>query len=103
MWILWIVLSNISVTYLEWAYRTAKYDGFFTSLPYIIVPILFTQLGLFYGFRQAPSLFLCAAVFTTINTLMRIATVIYIGEKMLLINWIGVGVLFLGVLLLKVK
>lgn len=103
MWILWIVLSNISVTYLEWAYRTAKYPEFFTSLPYIIIPILCTQLGLFYGFRQAPSLFLCAAVFTTINTLMRVATVIYLGEKMLLINWLGVAVLFAGVMMLKVK
>ena len=103
MWILWIVLSNVSVTYLEWVYRTAKYTSFTESLPYIILPILVTQLGLFYGFRNAPSLFLCAAVFTTINTLLRVATVLYIGEKMLLVNWLGVVLLFLGVMLLKVR
>lgn len=103
MWILWIVLSNVSVTYLEWAYRTAKYASFTESLPYIIVPILVTQLGLFYGFRNAPSLFLCAAVFTTINTLLRVATVLYIGERMLAVNWLGVALLFVGVLLLKVR
>jgi drug/metabolite transporter (DMT)-like permease len=101
MWVLWIVLSNVSVTYLEWAYRTAKYPSFIESLPHIIVPILVTQVGLFYGFRQAPSMFLCAAVFTTINTVLRVATVLYLGEKMLLVNWIGVGLLFIGVVLLK--
>lgn len=101
MWILWIVLSNVSVTYLEWVYRTGKYPSFIESLPYIILPILVTQLGLFYGFKQAPSLFLCAAVFTTINTVLRVATVLYIGEQMQPINWLGVMFLFIGVVLLK--
>lgn len=103
MWILWIVLSNVSVTYLEWVYRTSKYESFISSLPYIIIPILITQLGLFYGFRQAPNLLLCAAVFTTINTILRISTVLYIGEQMLTVNWIGVALLFVGVMLIKIK
>jgi hypothetical protein len=103
MWIFWIVLSNVSVTYLEWAYRTARYPEFFGALPYIIFPILITQMGLFYGFRNAPSFFLCAAVFTTINTVFRIAMAMYIGERMLAVNWFGVLFLFVGVLLIKVR
>lgn len=102
-WLLWIILANVSVLYLEWAYRVAKYPDFVQALPYIALPVLFTQLGLFYGFRLAPSLFLGATAFTLINTLARVCVVLYIGEKMLPVNWIGVLFVCVGVLLLKIK
>jgi uncharacterized membrane protein len=102
-WVCWILIANASVLYLEWAYRIAKYPSFWQALPYVAIPVLTTQLGLFYGFRQAPNLFLCAATFTVINTVSRVATVIYIGEKMSLANWAGVVFLLIGVILLKLK
>ena len=102
-WFLWIVLSNIGIAIIEFIYRTSRYNSFIEALPYIIVPILIGQVGLFYGFRAAPSLLLAGAVFTAINVSIRVCTSLYVGESLNLYNWAGVILLFTATVLLKLK
>ncbi len=102
-WLMWIVLSNIGIFWIEYVYRTGKYDSFFVALPYLVVPILTSQLGLFYGFRYAPTLFLAGAMFTLINVFLRIINTFRIGEGLNGYNWLGVLFLCVSVILLKMK
>lgn len=102
-WLAWIALSNTGIFWLEYCYRTGKYDGFVQALPYIIVPMFLGQVGLFYGFRTAPSLLIAGAVFTVINVALRVTNTYIIGESINYINWIGVVLLVLATILLKVK
>lgn len=103
MWILWILLANAGIMWLEYVYQTATYSSFLTALPYIVVPILVGQVGLFYGFRSAPNLFFAGAVFTLVNVGLRIINTYIIGESLNWYNIAGVGCLVLSTILLKVK
>lgn len=102
-WIAWIALSNTGIWWLEYCYRTGKYDSFVSALPYIIVPIIIGQVGLFYGFRSAPNLLIAGAVFTVINVALRVTNTYLIGESINYYNWLGVVLLLVATLLLKVK
>ena len=102
-WLAWIALSNTGIWWLEYCYRTGKYENFVVALPYIIVPMMMGQVGLFYGFRGAPNLLIAGAVFTVINVGLRVVNTYLIGESINYINWIGVVLLVLATVLLKVK
>jgi len=102
-WICWIVVSNIGIFWIEYAYRSSKYDSFIEAIPYIAVPVLISQAGLFYGFRAAPSLFLCGAVFTLMNVALRVINAFRLGEAPNIYNWCGIAMLCVAVILLKVK
>lgn len=102
-WIAYLFIANCAIAFVEYTYRVGQYQSFFVALPYIIIPILVGQYGLFYGFKLSPSLFLSAGVFTLINVGFRIAITYYIGEHLNLYNWIGVVLLSTSVILLKVK
>lgn len=102
-WLLWLLLANVAIAFVEWSYRVARYSTFLDALPYTIIPILIGQIGLFHGFRGASSLFVAAAVFTLCNVLLRVFVTYYIGETLNIANWCGVVLLVVAVLLLKVK
>lgn len=102
-WIARVVVANVGIFWIEHAYRAAKYASFFHALPYIALPVLVSQAGLFYGFRQAPSLFLCGAVFTLINVALRVVNAFRLGEVPNAYNWAGILALVAAVILLKVK
>jgi hypothetical protein len=102
-WFLWVLLSNGGIMWLEYQYRNGTYNHFFPALPYIFIPILMGQVGLFYGFRGAPNLLLAGATFTVINVALRIVNSYLLGEAPNLYNWTGVVLLVIATLLLKVK
>lgn len=102
-WLLWLLLANGGIMWLEYQYRAGHYVSFLSALPYIILPILCGQVGLFYGFRGAPSIFLAGAVFTIVNVALRTINSFLLGEIPNLYNWLGIALLVVSTLLLKVK
>lgn len=102
-WLLWILVSNVGIFWTEYVYRVGKYDSFIVALPYMLVPILMGQIGLFYGFRHAPTLFIAGATFTVVNVFLRIINTYRLGEGLNLYNWLGVLLLCVSVILLKIK
>lgn len=91
-WLLGILVSNISIALLEWIYRTNRFNSFFHALPYIIVPIIVGQLGLFYAFRSggAKTLIYAGIVFTTLNILFRVVnTLAFIKEPVPVYTWLA--------------
>lgn len=102
-WIFWLFVSNAGIFWLEYVYRSARYGGFFESLPYITLPVLVSQMGLFYCFRDAPSLFFAGAVFTLSNVILRIVNTYLLGEHLSPINWFGVALLVIATVLIKLK
>lgn len=102
-WVMWIMMSNVGIFWLEYCYRVGKYGNFVQALPYIIVPMMIGQAGLFYGFRTAPTLLLAGAVFTVVNVFLRITNSYILGEHLNHYNWFGVVLLLAGTFLLKVK
>lgn len=102
-WIVWLLLSNVCIAYIEYTYRAGQYTSFLAALPYIALPVLLSQLGLFKGFHAAPSLFVAGAVFSLINVLFRVVNVFILGEAMNYWNWLGVLCMATSVVLLKIK
>ena len=102
-WLLWLVLASVSATGVEYTYRAASFNSFIEAVPYLCIPIACVQFGLFYGFRSAPSLFLASSVFTLFCVILRVGSSCYLGESLSWINWIGVVLLVVSVILLRVK
>ena len=102
-WLPWLVLASVSATGVEYTYMAASFSSFLEAVPYLCIPIVCVQLGLFYGFRSAPSLFLASSVFTLFCVILRVGSSYYLGESLSWINWIGVVLLAVSVTLLKVK
>lgn len=102
-WILWLCLSNIMIMLLEYLYRAGHYSSFLNALPYIIIPVLISQCGLFYGFRGASSIFIAGATFTLINVLLRVVNSYILHEPPNNYNWLGLVLLIVSIFLLKVK
>jgi len=103
MWILWLLVANLAIMWLEFAYRAGTYNSFFLALPYTIVPILLGQIGLYYAFRLAPSLLVAGAAFTLINVALRVINTYRLGEVINGYNWLGILFLIVSMFLLKVK
>lgn len=103
MWILWLLVANGAIMWLEFAYRAGTYNSFITALPYTIVPILLGQCGLYYAFRLAPSLLIAGAAFTLVNVALRVINTYRLGETINMYNWLGIMFLIVSMFLLKVK
>ncbi len=103
MWIVWLLVANASVFWLEYIYRSAKYGSFFDALPYIIVPVLVSQLGLYQGFRYAPSLILAGIVFTLVNVILRMVNVVRLGEHLGLYQVLALLLMVVASILAKMK
>lgn len=81
-WWQWLVLSNVAIAVVEYLYRKGVYDSFLQSVPIIIVPVLVGQVGLFYGFRSAPSLIVAGITFSVVNSLLRMGNTLVLGERL---------------------
>ena len=102
-WIYWLLLANGSIMFLEYVYRTGWVASFFSGLHILVIPIMLGQLGLFYGFRLSPSLFLAGAVFTTMNLVLRSFNVIYLKETFGIYQILGLAFMVIATLLFKIK
>lgn len=102
-YIFWLLFANAGIMWLEYSYRSGSYASFWVALPYIIIPIMVGQIGLFYGFRGAPNLFFAGALFTLINVGLRIVNSFILGEIPNAWNWLGVALMIVSLFLLKVK
>ena len=102
-WLCWIVLSNLGIFWIEYVYRSGKYDSFMEALPFICVPVFVSQMGLFYGFRGASSLFMAGAAFTLINTALRLVNAMRLGETLNTYNYAGIVLLLVATFLIKMK
>ena len=102
-WIAWLLVSNASIFWLEHAYRSSRYDSFFQALPYIIVPVVISQAGLFYSFRLGPSLIIVGIAFTIINVLLRMINVIRLGEHLGLYQVLALLLMVVAAWLSKMK
>ena len=102
-WIAWVFVANIGVFFVEYIYRSAKFSSFLVAFPYIAVPILLCQIGLFYGFKSAPSLFYAGAIFTVINVGFRLVNSFVLGETLNTYNYIGIALLLIATILIKIK
>lgn len=103
MWLFWIALANGAIMWLEHVYRNGSYTSFWQAIPYIIVPVIIGQWGLFNGFRNAPNLLLAGAAFTLMNVLLRIVNSYLLGEQPNAYQYAGVVLLITATFLLKVK
>lgn len=103
MWWLWLLLANGAIFYVEHTYRLGKHESFFHAFPEIVFPIMVAQIGLFYGFRYAPSLFFAGALFTLLNVALRVVNTFRLGEHLNVYNWVGVLLLIVATVLLKIK
>lgn len=101
-WILWLLIANGGIFFLEWAYRTAYFTNFWSSLYILIIPILMGQLGLFYGFKYAPSLFIAGTVFTLTNILLRIINSLILGEAVGVQQIVALLLVILATVILKI-
>ena len=101
-WVAWSLVANVAIIGLEYMYRMVDYRSFWDGLPHFVLPILATQLALYYMFKDAPSYLLAWAAFTVGNTVLRLmSNHWFIGDKM---NWMimaGVSVIVLGTFLIK--
>lgn len=103
MYIIWLLVANAGIFWLEYVYRNATYESFIGASPYIVAPIILSQVGLFYGFRLAPSILLAGAMFTVVNVSLRVVNTYRLGEYINGWNWLGVALLIVATFLLKVK
>lgn len=103
MYLLWLLVANAGIFWIEHVYRAGKYASFIEALPFIAIPILMGQVGLFYGFRQAPSLLFAGALFTLMNVMLRLVNTYRLGETLNYYNWLGVALLVASTILLKIK
>lgn len=88
---------------LEYIYRTGWITGFWSHLHILAIPILLGQVGLFYGFRLAPSLFLAGAVFTLMNLVLRSVNVLVMKETFGLYQILGLVFMVIATLIFKMK
>ena len=88
---------------LEYVYRIGWATSFWGSLHILIIPIMLGQLGLFYGFRLAPSLFLAGAVFSLMNLVLRSINVIVLKETFGWYQVVALILMVIATLLFKMK
>ena len=96
MWIVWILSACGAIFFLEYIYRVGHYDSFWKALPYLIVPMLIGQMGLFYGYRLAPSFLLASVIFTLINQGTRPINISLAGEHLSIYGWLAILCVVIG-------
>lgn len=98
-----MIVANGAVAITERIYRTGAFDTFWQGLPYLAVPILVAQMGLFAGFKGAPSLMYAGVVFSIMNVALRVINSYSIGESLNVYAWVGVVCLVASAILFRVK
>ena len=99
----WLLIANGGIFWLEQCYRNGHYGTFLQALPYIILPILLGQWGLYNGFLLAPSIFTAGIMFTVVNQVLRIINALILGETVSLYQVTGVVLMIVASLIVKMK
>lgn len=99
----WLIAAALAISVVEYFYKLEKYSSFVEVIPFVIVPIVIGQVCLYYGFRNAPSLFIAGAFFSLAAILLRIVNTYWLGGNINLYNWCGIVLLFVSLMLLKIK
>lgn len=102
-WVIWLLVANFSIAFIEYIYRVNKFDDFLQALPSLFLPILIAQMGLFYGYKLAPSLLMAGAVFTLMNMILRVGNVFILGERFGWTEFFAVLLMVGAIFLLKIK
>lgn len=81
-WWGWTLIANASITAVEFLNRTRGWSSPLEALPKTLPLIVIAQVGIFAGWRYAPSLMVAWATFFVGNTLMRLASAHFlVGEE----------------------
>lgn len=99
----WLLLANGGIFWLERVYRIGQYGSFWQALPFIILPILLGQLGLYNGFHTAPSIFVAGIMFTVVNQVLRIVNALILGETVTIYQVVGITLTIIASYVVKLK
>ncbi len=104
-WYVWILMANASIFFVENMYRSSRFESFWAAIPWITVPIVLGQIGLFYGFRAggASTLLQAAILFSMVNLVLRVANTVILGEPL---GWkmaVAVGLMGVSAILVSLK
>lgn len=102
-WYQGAIIASCGITAIEYMNRTQGFTSFLGALPWTWPLILFAQWGLFYCWRDAPNNMLVGwAVFFTVNTVLRMGNVLYVGEPVSPWVWLGTGLILAGAAVTRV-
>ncbi len=79
-WMVWAVIANGAIQWVEYANRHYGDDGWVSLLPMTIPFIIVAQYGLFRAFHDAPHWMVAWAFFTIGNSLLRLVLVKLTGQ-----------------------
>lgn len=100
-WWAWGLLANACVALNEYVARAGT-TSFLQSLWYMWPFYVLLQLGIFYGWRGAPSMMLAWAVFTVTNSAFRLVNVTWaVGEPPSATTLAGVALMVMGAYAIK--
>lgn len=96
-WWLWGLVANLAIGVVEYVNRTGGYSSFWAALPVTAAPLVLAQIGLFYCWKDAPSMMMGWAVFTLGNVVIRLLSVRFlVGETLSPLVLLGVVLIVLG-------
>lgn len=103
MYIFYALLAALGITWLEYAYSSEFYTGFWRSLHVILIPVLFSQWALSEMFRLAPNLAMAAAAFSLTVNILRLPNMYFLGQELSWNNMAAIGCLVLAVFFANFK
>lgn len=80
-WVLYSLLANACIMWVEYANRHLAGDTFMTALKFTLLPIIVAQFGLYKAFNGAPHLLAAWLVFSIGNTAMRLGMVHFLTRE----------------------
>lgn len=100
-WWLASLVANGFIFALERINRSGGFESFSAAIVYTGPLVIAAQWGLFYAWRDAPSLMAAWAFFTVGNLVLRIANSYTIGEPLNLGTWVGLSLMVLGMMMVR--
>lgn len=102
-WWVWGLLANIAIMVIEWLNRSGGFASYFHALRFTLPLIFVAQMGLFYAWRDAPTMMLAWAAFTLGNTVLRLVNTTWmVGEIPSLSTLFGVALITAGAYCVKI-
>ncbi len=102
-WLVWSVVSSLCAVTIETINRIGGHATFWHALVYTGPLIVLLQAGIFYSWRNAPSMMLAWVTFSACTLVFRLLSLYFIvGEPMNLSTSLGVVLVVAGVYLVKV-
>ncbi len=96
------ILANFTIAAIEGLNRNAGFTNFGNAIVCTMPLIFAAQYGLFYAWRDAPSMMMAWAFFTAGNSVLRLLSVqYYAGEPLNVTTLAGTAVIFFGAWIVK--